>query len=176
MKSISVPSPDVNDVAISGGNIVLAAAAIPAPIAPAIAPLTSPAPAVLAASATVPPAATLIAVSTTVLNIAALPMIPRNAGPPTPNAPILIVMTSIIIPLNAAISSSFSSVSAPFCIDDTIVAALEPAGSGSFATKVFNFAIGTALPTFCRTPFILGLPVILLNKPDRDWLTFLAIA
>ena len=78
------------------------------PAIPAMAPLTSPAPAVLPTSATVPPAAALIALSTTVLNIAALPITPNNAGPPTPAAPIPIVITVIINPLNAATSWSFS--------------------------------------------------------------------
>ena len=79
-----------------------------APARPAIAPLANPLAAAFPTSATVPPAAALIALSTTVLNIAALPITPNNAGPPTPAAPIPIVITVKINPLNAATSWSFS--------------------------------------------------------------------
>ena len=79
-----------------------------APARPARAPLANPLAAAFPTSATVPPAAALIALSTTVLNIAALPITPNNAGPPTPAAPIPIVITVKINPLNAATSWSFS--------------------------------------------------------------------
>ena len=78
------------------------------PIMPATAPFAAPTAAVLPMSATVPPAAALIALSTTVLNIAVVPIIPSTAGPPAPATPIPIVITVIIKPLNAAMSSSFS--------------------------------------------------------------------
>ena len=110
MKSISVPSADTNDCETSAGNNSFASCPIAIPTVPAIAPLANPTAAVLPTSATVPPAAALMALSTTVLNTAAVPITPNIAGPPTPAAPIPIVITNIIIPLNAATSSSFSIV------------------------------------------------------------------
>ena len=106
----------------------------------------------LAMSFTVPPAAALIAALTTVLNIAAVLITPNTAGPPTPIAPMPIVITVSINPLNAAKSSSFSICSAPFCIVASIALALLPAGSGNFLIKLPSFSIGTASPTRCKMP------------------------